>query len=54
MTLRFLLDTDVVSEALRPRPDAEVLAQMHLHEGQLAIASPVQSVDSLRTMALSS
>ena len=39
MTLRYLLDTDVISEPLRPAPDAAVLEKLHLHEDSLAISA---------------
>ena len=41
MSLRYLLDTNVISEPLRPRPDVQVLAHLQRHEGQISIASIV-------------
>lgn len=41
MTLRYLLDTNVVSEPLRPRPSKRVLERMRRHEGEIAIAAIV-------------
>ncbi len=41
MTLRYLLDTNVVSEPLRPRPARGVLDRMRRHQGEIAIASVV-------------
>jgi tRNA(fMet)-specific endonuclease VapC len=41
VTLRFLLDTNVVSEPLRPRPSAKVLEKLRRHDGEVAIASVV-------------
>jgi len=38
---RYLLDTNIVSEPLRPRPDARVLARLQQHTDQLAIAAIV-------------
>lgn len=38
---RFLLDTNVVSEPLRPKPNARLLARLQRHENDLAIASVV-------------
>ena len=37
----FLLDTNVVSEPLRPKPRDRVLQRIWRHEGQIAIASVV-------------
>ena len=37
--MRFLLDTNVVSDALKVRPQPKVLKHLALHEGHLAIAS---------------
>lgn len=41
MSLRYLLDTNVVSEPLRPAPNAKVLARLKRHEDELTIASLV-------------
>ena len=41
MTLRYLLDTNAVSEPLRPRPSKRVLDRMNRHPGEIAIASIV-------------
>ena len=41
MTLRYLLDTNVVSEPLRPRPNSKLLARLQQHQAELAIAAPV-------------
>ncbi|MBI4603197.1 MAG: type II toxin-antitoxin system VapC family toxin [Planctomycetes bacterium] len=41
MTARFLLDTNVLSEPLRPAPDPRVLARLKRHEDELATAAPV-------------
>ena len=41
MTPRFLLDTNLISEPLRPRPNPSVLARLEQHEAELAIAAPV-------------
>lgn len=41
MSRRYLLDTNVLSEPLRPRPDAGVLAQLERHATELATAAPV-------------
>lgn len=41
MTLRYLLDTNVVSEPLRPRPNPEVLDRLAAADGQMAITSIV-------------
>jgi tRNA(fMet)-specific endonuclease VapC len=39
VSLKFLLDTNVVSEPLRPRPSPAVLRRLRAHEGEAAIAS---------------
>ncbi len=41
MTLRFLLDTDVISEPLRPVPDQAVLERLREHQAEIAIAAVV-------------
>ena len=41
MSLKYLLDTGVVSEPLRPRASRMVLKGLAAHEGECAIASPV-------------
>ena len=41
MSPRYLLDTNVVSESLRPTPNARLLAKLRRYQGDLAIASPV-------------
>jgi tRNA(fMet)-specific endonuclease VapC len=41
VSLHYLLDTNVVSEPLRPRPSARLLAQLQQHRAELAIAAPV-------------
>ncbi len=41
MTLRYLLDTNVVSEPLRPRPNSKLLTRLQQHQAELAIAAPV-------------
>lgn len=39
--MRFLLDTNIVSEPLRPRPRASVLANLRRYEEEIAISSIV-------------
>ena len=39
--VRYLLDTNVVSEPLRPRPAADVMRRLQEHDGEIAIPSPV-------------
>jgi tRNA(fMet)-specific endonuclease VapC len=39
--LRYLLDTNVVSEPLRPRPDARTLDCLRAHQGEIALPSLV-------------
>ncbi len=41
MSLCYLLDTNVISEPLRPQPDAQVLRLLQQREGQICIASIV-------------
>ena len=41
MSAKYLLDTNVVSEPLRPAPNAKVLARLKRHQDELAIASVV-------------
>ena len=41
MTLHYLLDTNVVSEPLRPVPNEEVLAHLRERQTEIAIASVV-------------
>ncbi|MCC6189369.1 MAG: type II toxin-antitoxin system VapC family toxin [Anaerolineales bacterium] len=41
MSARFLLDTNIVSEPLRPRPSATVLRQLQAHEAEIAVAAVV-------------
>ena len=39
--MRYLLDTNVVSEPLRAEPDARVLERLREHQEELALPSPV-------------
>lgn len=41
MKLKYLLDTNVVSEPLRPKPQHAVLRKLRSHEDEIAIASVV-------------
>ena len=41
MSLKYLLDTNVVSEPLRPTPAPAVLRRLRRHEGETAIAAIV-------------
>lgn len=41
MSARYLLDTDVLSEPLRPHPDERVMDHLRRHEGVVATASVV-------------
>ena len=41
MNLRYLLDTNVIAEPLRPQPAAQVLTLLQRHDGSIAIASIV-------------
>ena len=39
--VKFLLDTNTVSEPLRPHPNPGVIRRLHDHEGEIAIPAPV-------------
>ena len=39
--MKYLLDTNIVSEPLRPAPSPKVMARLKRHSGELAIASLV-------------
>jgi tRNA(fMet)-specific endonuclease VapC len=39
--MKYLLDTNIVSEPLRPAPNPKVMARLKRHSGELAIASLV-------------
>lgn len=41
MTLRYLLDTNILAEPLRPKPDDLILEHLKRHEEEIAIASVV-------------
>jgi tRNA(fMet)-specific endonuclease VapC len=41
VSLQYLLDTNVVSEPLRPKPRTGVLRKLRLHNGEIAIPSVV-------------
>ena len=41
MTLRYLLDTNVVSEPVRPLPNSAVLAKLREHQNEIATATVV-------------
>ncbi|MEA2164269.1 MAG: tRNA(fMet)-specific endonuclease VapC [Thermoanaerobaculia bacterium] len=41
MTLQYLLDTNIVSEPLKPKPRASVLRRLTRHEDEIAISSLV-------------
>ena len=40
MSLRFLLDTNVISEPRRPRPNPKLVARLLEYEAEVAIAAP--------------
>lgn len=40
-TPKYLLDTNTVSEPLRPRPSAELVERLQEHEEEIAIPAPV-------------
>lgn len=39
--MEYLLDTNVVSEPLRPRPSVNIMRRLHEHDGAIAIPAPV-------------
>lgn len=41
MSAKYLLDTNIVSEPLRPAPNAKVMARLKRHQDELAIAAVV-------------
>ena len=41
MTLRYLLDTNILAEPLRPHPNDRILYYLKLHQDEIAIASVV-------------
>ena len=41
MSLRFLLDTNVLSEPVRPSPHPQVLPRLQEHRREIATAAPV-------------
>ena len=41
MTAKYLLDTNVISEPLRPHPAPGILRRLREHEGEMAIPAPV-------------
>ena len=41
MTIRYLLDTNVLSEAIRPKPNSTVLQKLQLHQQELGSATVV-------------
>lgn len=41
MTLRYLLDTNVVSEPVRPKPNPAVMGKLRVHQEEIATATVV-------------
>ncbi len=41
MTLKYLLDTNIISEPLRPTPNSTVLAYIERHQDEIALAAVV-------------
>jgi tRNA(fMet)-specific endonuclease VapC len=41
VTLRYLLDTNVLAEPLRPKPDPQIMEHLRRHQDEIAIASVV-------------
>jgi tRNA(fMet)-specific endonuclease VapC len=40
VSLRFLLDTNTLSEPTRPSPNPQILSRLEEHDGELGIAAP--------------
>ena len=41
MTIKYLLDTNILSEAIRPKPNPNVLQKLQLHQQELSTATLV-------------
>ena len=41
MTLRYLLDTNILAEPLRPAPDQRILDHLQRHQNEIAIAAVI-------------
>jgi tRNA(fMet)-specific endonuclease VapC len=41
VTIRFLLDTNALSEPLRPRPDPKFIKRLERHQDEISTAAPV-------------
>lgn len=41
MSVRYLLDTDILSEPVKPRPNPKVMERLRRHRNESATASPV-------------
>ncbi|PNW34266.1 UNVERIFIED_CONTAM: twitching motility protein PilT [Euhalothece sp. KZN 001] len=41
MTIKYLLDTNILSEAKRPQPNAKVMEKLRLHQQEIATATVV-------------
>ncbi|MBE0409903.1 MAG: type II toxin-antitoxin system VapC family toxin [Anaerolineales bacterium] len=41
MNLHYLLDTNIISEPLKPKPSLDILRKLREHQGEIAIASVV-------------
>ncbi len=39
--MRYLVDTDILSEPVKPRPNQKVMERLRRHHGDIATASPV-------------
>ena len=40
-SVRYLLDTNVLSEATKPRPNSKVMRRLRQHDGRWCVATPV-------------
>jgi len=41
LTIRFLLDTNIISEPMKPKPHPKVMAKLRLHAGEMSTATVV-------------
>ncbi|NEQ68722.1 MAG: type II toxin-antitoxin system VapC family toxin [Symploca sp. SIO2D2] len=41
MNIRFLLDTNIISEPMKPKPHPKVMAKLRLHAGEMSTATVV-------------
>ena len=41
MSLRYVLDTNILSEPVKPKPNAKVVTRLQKEQGRVAMAAPV-------------